>query len=379
MIIVPDVGLLELVPDLVRSITAVVHLYVEPVLWSASTTLADLSELTGGGYSPQRERTWSPAEIRGKMAVTTGDPLRWQRAGSGGPFLVYGYYVTDGESGPLLWGEERQAGAIPWERDGDTVIVVPRFALGRCGTPTLLSTGDLVSDGVSSGFGQLGLLYGDLVQEGHATVPTHGVSGGDLVLDGGATVVGEGGDLVFDGSGSFEEGEELPIGSVTAWAGSSAPTNWMKCDGSALSIASYPALNAALGGTWDTFRGQSAPGAGMFRIPWLDGFTIVGAGPADPTWPTSTRSLGTAIGEETHVLITAELAIHAHGLDTLNLDTSSSAGGMPYDGAPPDKNRILAGAAYDDNPAVNTSSMGSDTAHNNMQPSGCLYWIIRVL
>ena len=38
------------------------------------------------------------------------------------------------------------------------------------------------------------------------------------------------------------------IGTVKAWAGSAIPTNWMLCDGRALSRTTYSELFHALGG-----------------------------------------------------------------------------------------------------------------------------------
>ncbi len=58
-----------------------------------------------------------------------------------------------------------------------------------------------------------------------------------------------------------------PIGSIVAWPNSTAPTNYLECDGSTFSAGTYPDLNTVLGGTtlpdlrgewirgWDNSRG----------------------------------------------------------------------------------------------------------------------------
>ncbi len=76
----------------------------------------------------------------------------------------------------------------------------------------------------------------------------------------------------------------LKAGIIAPYAGATAPTGWLSCDGSTLSQADYPDLYAALGSTWDTCRNQStgsnysAPSAGTFRLPDLRGSFVRGAG-----------------------------------------------------------------------------------------------------
>jgi len=71
-------------------------------------------------------------------------------------------------------------------------------------------------------------------------------------------------------------------------------------------------------------------------------------------------TLGTVSeGEETHVLTVAELAAHTH---TYNIGTDSAGGVGGY-------------GVDEENTSVTTGSTGSDTAHNNIQPSYvCYVW-----
>lgn len=53
----------------------------------------------------------------------------------------------------------------------------------------------------------------------------------------------------------------VPIGSVVAYAGSSAPNGWFECNGQTFSAGSYPQLNTVLGGTTvPDLRGQFVRG-----------------------------------------------------------------------------------------------------------------------
>jgi microcystin-dependent protein len=65
----------------------------------------------------------------------------------------------------------------------------------------------------------------------------------------------------------------VPSGSITAFAGSSAPSGWLLCDGSAVSRATYAALFAAI----DTTFG-AGDGSTTFNLPDARGKNPVGAG-----------------------------------------------------------------------------------------------------
>lgn len=54
----------------------------------------------------------------------------------------------------------------------------------------------------------------------------------------------------------------LPAGAVCQYAGASAPTNWLFCDGSAVSRTTYANLFTAIGTTWG-----SGDGSTTFNIP----------------------------------------------------------------------------------------------------------------
>jgi microcystin-dependent protein len=65
-----------------------------------------------------------------------------------------------------------------------------------------------------------------------------------------------------------------PAGIIAAFAGTSAPSGWLACQGQAVSQITYAALYAAIGTTWDI----GGEGAGNFRLPDLRGMFLRGAG-----------------------------------------------------------------------------------------------------
>lgn len=146
---------------------------------------------------------------------------------------------------------------------------------------------------------------------------------------------------------------EVPIGSVLPYLGSTAPSNFLLCDGSSLLRAgTYANLFAAIGTTYGFVDGTH------FNLPDLRGRSPIGAG----TGPgLTTRASGASGGEESHQLTIAELPAHTHEIFS---PASTALGG--------------GGGSEALNPPTNPmSSTGSDTAHNNMQPFMVPNYIIR--
>jgi len=65
-------------------------------------------------------------------------------------------------------------------------------------------------------------------------------------------------------------GTILPAGLIFPYAGSSVPTGWLYCDGSAVSRTTYAALFTAISTTWGTGDGSTT-----FNLPNLQGRTLI--------------------------------------------------------------------------------------------------------
>lgn len=155
--------------------------------------------------------------------------------------------------------------------------------------------------------------------------------------------------------------DSLPIATLLDFAGSTVPSLFLDCDGSAVSRTTYADLYAAIGTTWG-----SGDGSTTFNLPDLRGRASVGAGTGSGL---TARSLAATGGAETHQLTTSELPSHTHTFDAYGYATGSSPG-FGYgvqDGA--------GGPAS----GSETNARGSDTAHNNMQPFAVVKKIIKAL
>jgi microcystin-dependent protein len=97
-----------------------------------------------------------------------------------------------------------------------------------------------------------------------------------------------------------------PVGEITMWGTNSAPTGWLICDGTAVSRTTYSGLFALIGTTYGVGDGSTT-----FNLPNLKGRVAVGRDSADTDWDT----LGETRGTKTHTLTSAEMPSHTHVQD----------------------------------------------------------------
>jgi len=109
---------------------------------------------------------------------------------------------------------------------------------------------------------------------------------------------------VLNGQGNWGAG--FFPGFITEYGGATAPAGWLLCDGSAVSRTTYAALFAAIG----VLHGVG-DGSTTFNLPDCRGRATVGAGSGPGL---TARGIGAKGGEENHVLTTAEMPVHSHGV-----------------------------------------------------------------
>ena len=156
----------------------------------------------------------------------------------------------------------------------------------------------------------------------------------------------------------------VPTGTVSAFAGSSAPTGYVLCDGSEYNeVGTYAALFAVLGSTYNT-GGETA---NHFRVPDLRGRVIAGIDSANNVLNDTSSINGTALGntggDDVHQLVVSEMPAHDHGGTASQVKVAGSTLSIAASGT------FNFGAL---------PSEGGDGAHNNVQPTIILNYIIKI-
>jgi len=149
-----------------------------------------------------------------------------------------------------------------------------------------------------------------------------------------------------------------PPGSIMMYGGSSAPTGYLLCDGSAVSRTTYADLFTAIGTTYGTGDGSTT-----FNVPNVKGKVPVGRDSGD----TSFDTLGETGGAKTHTLTIAEMPSHGHKL--YYQYSNRGNGNVRY--------TVAYSTIADANTDSWIGSSGGGGSHNNLQPYIVLNYIIK--
>jgi microcystin-dependent protein len=146
----------------------------------------------------------------------------------------------------------------------------------------------------------------------------------------------------------------VPAGVIVPYAGASAPTNWLLCDGSAVSRSTYSVLFAVTSTQFGVGNGTTT-----FNLPDLRGRVPVGI----DTGQSEFNVRGETGGAKTHTLTTSEMPSHSHTITTFG-NAAAVEGGFFVEGL------VNAGTR-------GTNNTGGGAAHNNLQPYIALQYIIK--
>ena len=175
--------------------------------------------------------------------------------------------------------------------------------------------------------------------------------------------------------------EPMP-GMLIPWAaadGSTPPAGWLICNGNEYNIVDYPALHAIIG---TMYCPGPCSSISVFAVPDLRGRTIAHKGGS-----VLNVAVGTKLGAETHTLTSGEMPSHQH---TGNVDpvgdhqhairgtiNNPGSGGFPdgtdLEGFYTDLTLPAGGHGH----SFTTNAAGSGGAHNNIQPTIVMQYLIK--
>lgn len=185
-----------------------------------------------------------------------------------------------------------------------------------------------------------------------------------VVKVGANLTIGEDGTLNALGGSGGTVSDTLPIGSVVKWFSTTIPTNWLECNGQAISRTEYAELFAVIGTKYG-----SGDGSTTFNLPNIKGKTTVGLDIDD----TDFNTLGKTGGEKTHTLTENEIPpMDVH----MTQHTWFDRGGLEAGGAV--NRKVVAGGGTGGSPEFVIGTVnGGGQAHNNLQPYIVSNYIIK--
>ena len=139
------------------------------------------------------------------------------------------------------------------------------------------------------------------------------------------------------------------VGSVTMYAGDTAPTGYLLCDGTAISRTTYSDLFSVIGTTYGTGDGSTT-----FNLPNLKGKVVVGLDSSDNDFD----SLGETGGSK-------NLQAHTHKISNAGYEGGSSGDALVF------KSRLTVVANYMETASTGTGNSG------NLQPYMVMNYIIK--
>ena len=181
-------------------------------------------------------------------------------------------------------------------------------------------------------------------------------------------------------------GFNVSSGFILPFGGGTAPSGWLECDGAAVSRSTYSDLFAIIG----TIYG-AGDGSTTFNVPDLQGRVIMGeGGNTAARTPADLESIGDTGGSQSVVLAVDNLPSHTH--KTFDGSHEIKGFGRFYRPCESQGSRVkldtnqYAGRACSDrrhswfgvNHVINnTGTSGSGTAHDNVQPSIVINYLIK--
>jgi microcystin-dependent protein len=174
--------------------------------------------------------------------------------------------------------------------------------------------------------------------------------------------------------------QTVPTGTVSAFAGSSAPTGYLLCDGSPVNRTTYAALASVLEdpSAPGTYIYGSGDGSTTFNLPDLRGRVVAGLGESllGATADTLGEDNGLIADTKEHTLSIDEIPSHQHktdGTDGGDNHAVRKGSDAPIDAT---SQTVNANDAYYKTGSL-TGTAGSGQAHNNVQPTIILNYIIK--
>jgi microcystin-dependent protein len=271
-----------------------------------------------------------------------------------------------------------------------TGTAVSQFPLGSAALPGITPVGDPNTGIYSPGADQLSFAVGG-AQALSIGADKSVACAGALGTVGGIACAGTMGASAYTGG----TGQLVPTGTPLMWLTDTAPTGFLMANGQLVSRTTFAALFALFGAVFGAGDGSTTFGMPDMRdVAPIGKSTMGGTSARGLISHLTTTTVGAVVGEEQHTLSAAEMPSHTHA--ALVVDPGHTHG-VPTYGPSGSNGNFITGSAFNGSPNTETSNAattgitlqdglghtnvtqpaGSGTAHNNVQPSMVVNYIIK--
>lgn len=277
---------------------------------------------------------------------------------------------------------ERASKYLGFDTNGDVIAVAGTADVSPISTFAATIVDDTSASAVRTTIG-----LGDLATlntVGSSQIDTNAVTASELNISGNGT---SGQAITSDGDGSFSYttlAVGFSSGMVIPFAGTSAPTGFLMCGGQAVSRSTYSDLFAVIGTTYGVGDGSST-----FNLPDLQGRVV--AGKDDMSGSSANRltdavtgglngdTLGDTGGTESHTLTSAQSGLrqHNHTATTTAVTPISSTSSPDFTIETQNARNEGTNSSLFTTTINNSSALDASEAHNNVQPTIILNYIIK--
>jgi microcystin-dependent protein len=182
-------------------------------------------------------------------------------------------------------------------------------------------------------------------------------------------------------------------GTVMATILTTSPLGWLMLNGDTVGSATSGATRASAThqniflALWASFTNTDAPVSGgrgasaaadwaankTITLPDMRGRSIIGTGAGSGL---TARTHGEKLGAETHTLTESQIPLHGHPFMHATGGPHTSGGLLTGNTSP--NNHVAFTGTPTTTDGQQIGGTGGDTAHNNMQPSMALNWLIKI-
>ena len=282
---------------------------------------------------------------------------------------TFKFAETDTGTITIPTSTERASKYLGFDTNGDVIAVSGTADVTPISTFAATIVDDTSASAVRTTLGLGSIATAGTITASELAIPGNGTAGQSVISDG-------------DGTFSYLTVFAFVSGMVMPYAGASAPTGFLLCGGQAVSRTTYSDLFSVIGTTYGVGDGSST-----FNLPDLQGRVV--AGKDDMSGSSANRltdavtgglngdTLGDTGGTESHTLTSAQSGLRSHSHNATSTLTGVIGSGSSSGVSTDTSRNTFTNTSFVSTTINSSSALDASEAHNNVQPTIILNYIIK--